>query len=360
MEKNNNLFLILLFFIVTLGILILESASIYASQKYYQENFYFVKRQIFLGILPSLFFFFLILKLPWKFFQKGAFLIFLLGFLILVLTLVPPFSKEIRGGKRWINLGFFSFQPAELFKIVLILYLAFWLEGKAKKTKGGVKESFPFFLTILILVSLLFLLQPDVSSLIVILAISLCAFFVAKAPLWQFFIIFLLGLALVPPIIFLAPYRLNRILGFLNPNLDPLGKGYHFIQAEIAIGAGGIKGRGLGGSMQKLGYLPLAFSDSIFAVWAEETGFLGVFFLFVLFWFLFFEIFQIGLKTNILFQKIIAHSILTWWAVQFLLNIASQVKLFPLAGIPLPFLSYGGSHLMAELIGAAFLVKIQR
>lgn len=360
MERGVNLFLLTFFCILILGILVLESSSIYYSQKYYEDSFYFLKRQIFLGVLPSLFLSYFVLKVPFQFFKKISFFLFIFGIFLLCLTLIFPFSKEIRGGKRWIKLGSFSFQPAEFFKIFLILYLGFWLESKSKKIKEGVAKSFPFFLILLFLIGIILILQPDVSTLLIIFSISLTAFFVAKAPIWQFLVIFLLGLFIIPPIIFLSPYRLNRILGFLNPNLDPLGKGYHLKQAEIAIGAGGIWGRGFGGSIQKLGYLPFAFSDSIFAVWAEETGFLGVLFLIGIFGFFFYQIFQIGIKAKILSEKIIAFSILSWFFTQFFLNIASQIQIFPFAGIPLPFLSYGSSHLISELIAVTFLVKIQR
>jgi cell division protein FtsW len=185
-------------------------------------------------------------------------------------------------------------------------------------------------------------------------------FFLSKTPFWQTFLILILAILFLIPLIKVAPYRFLRILTFLNPDFDPLGIGYQIKQALIAIGSGKIFGMGFGLSQQKLGILPQSFSDTIFAIFAEETGFLGSLFLIFLYLMFFWRSFKIGKEKKEGFKRLSAFGISFWICFQSFANIGAMSGVLPLAGIPLPFLSYGGSHLIAEMAGVGILLKISK
>jgi cell division protein FtsW len=202
--------------------------------------------------------------------------------------------------------------------------------------------------------------QPDVSTLGIIFATALTMFFLSKTPIWQTLLILALAILIFIPLIQAAPYRFFRILTFLNPDFDPLGVGYQIKQALIAIGSGRIFGMGLGLSQQKFGVLPQSFSDTIFAILAEETGFLGSLFLIFLYLMFFWRSFKIGKEKKEEFEKLLAFGISFWICLQAFINIGAMIKILPLSGIPLPFLSYGGSHLISEMIAVGILLNISK
>jgi len=350
-RKIDFLFLFLFLFLLFFGFLILLSASFYPAQKRFNDPFYYLKHQLTLGVLGGLILGTLIFLLPSNFLKKISLPSFLISLFLLLLTFVPGFANPANKTYRWINVFGFSFQPVELLKLTLILYLGSWLESKTKRKKAY----FLPFLIVLGIVSLFLLAQPNFSALILIFGIALSLFFLAKTPIYQTFLILGLGLISFFPLLKLAPYRIKRLLTFLNPDLDPYGISYHAIQSKVAIGSGGIFGKGIGFSEEKLGLLPHPFSDSIFAVFAEEFGFVGVCFLLFLFLILFLRIYQIGKRQTDDFKKLTIFGILTWFFFQTTINIGAMSGLLPLTGIPLPFVSYGGSHLMVE-IGACFLI----
>lgn len=360
MEKRIDPFLFFIFLsFLILGVLILTSASAPFSREKFGESFYYLKHQIFFGLIPGLILFLFALKLNLNFLIKYSPYLLLINLLLMILVFFPQFGMEIRGGTRWVKLGPISFQPSEFLKLTFIIYLAAWLSSRTKKEKRNFSQTFLAFLILIGIISLLLLAQPDMSTLEIIFITSLVMFFLAKTPLWQNLLIGFLAIASFFPLIKIAPYRLQRILIFLNPELDPLGMGYQIKQASIAIGSGKIFGLGLGLSQQKM-ILPQSFSDSIFAIFAEETGFLGSLFLIFLYFFLFWRGYKIGIRKEEIFEKLLAIGISFWITLQAFINIGAMTGILPLSGIPLPFISYGGSHLIAELAAMGILLNLSK
>jgi cell division protein FtsW len=363
MEKrvDSLLFIIFLIFLI-LGILILASASAPLSQEKFGNSFYYLTHQLFFGLLPGFFLLFFLLKSDSNFLKKYSPLFLFFNLILMALVFIPRVGVKIRGGARWIVFGPISFQPSEFLKLNFIIYLAAWLSAKTEKRtkKESFRETFFAFLILIILVSFFLISQPDMSTLGIIFATSLLMFFLAKTPLWQTILIALLALILFFPLVKFAPYRFSRILVFLNPELDPFGIGYQIKQALIAIGSGKIFGLGLGLSKQKLGILPQSFSDSIFAIFAEETGFLGCLFLIFLYLLFFWRGFKIGNESQDSFERLLVLGISFWITFQAFINIGAMIGILPLSGIPLPFISYGGSHLISELGAVGILLKISK
>ncbi len=353
------------------GILILASVSASFSLQKTGTTFYFLNHQLLFGLLPGLLFGFLAFLLPLAFFKKWSFL-FLIGNIILLgLVFVPGIGEAREGVHRWIFLGPLSFQPSEFLKITFILYMASWLASKYQpqtpiksqksrnRARSPTRTLMPFIL-LMGLIGLLLILQPDISTLGIVGLIALLMYFLARTPLWHTAVILGGGLIALAILVMSAPYRLNRFLTFLNPSSDPLGHGYQIKQALIGIGSGGITGIGLGLSYQKFGLLPVPISDSIFAIFAEETGFLGAAILILLLFVFAWRSFQISKHVQDRFASLTAAGIALWIFFQSAFNMASMLGIVPLAGIPLPFISYGGSALVAELVAVGILLNISK
>jgi cell division protein FtsW len=216
------------------------------------------------------------------------------------------------------------------------------------------------FLILIFLIALLLIFQPDMSTLGIIIFTGIILYFLSGAPLWHLILIILAGAISFLPLIKIAPYRMARLLVFLKPETDPLGIGYQLNQALIALGSGGIFGLGLGMSQQKFGFLPQTLNDSIFAIFSEETGFVGSFILVLFFLLFFWRGFTIGKNAPDKFSQLLAFGITFWITIQAFFNISSMTGFLPLAGISLPFISYGGSALVAELIGLGLLLNISK
>ncbi len=344
--------------LVVFGILILGSVSSSFSLERTGSAFYYLKHQLLYGLLPGIFLGSIAYLFPLQRFKKFSFVFLVLATSLSLMVFLPIIGGEVKGAYRWVDLGPFSFQPSEFLKIAFIVYGAAWLS--ARKERGGKNNLLLPFIIILGIIALLLVLQRDVSTLGVIGAVGIMMYFFADTPLWHIFIILGTGLSALALMIRLAPYRFSRIAVFLNSNLDPLGIGYQLKQALIGIGSGGITGVGLGLSFQKFGVLPEPISDSIFAVFAEEMGFIGAFVLLLLFLAFAWRGITIAKKIQDPFAKLIAIGITSWIALQALVNIGSMTGLLPLTGIPLPFISYGGSALISELIGLGLLLNISK
>jgi cell division protein FtsW len=361
MEEVDRILFFTFLTILFAGILILASVSVPVSQKRFGNPYYFLFHQLIFGILPGIFLGFLFFKIDLEWLKKFSPLFLFLNLVLMGLVFLPFFGVKISGGARWLKIGPIFLQPSEFFKLFLILYLAGWLEKRVEKkfSKKIIRETFFAFLILIGIFSLFLVLQPDISTLVIIFSVSLTMFFLAKTPLsYTFFFIALASISLVF-LVKIAPYRLNRVLAFFNPDLDPLGIGYQIRQSLITIGSGGILGKGLGMSQQKFGTLPQAISDTIFPVFAEETGFLGGFFLLLLFFIFFWRGFKIG-KEKGKFEGLVAFGISFWIAFQAFYNIASMSGILPISGLPLPFVSYGGSHLISELMAVGILFNIAK
>ena len=358
-HKPDRGLIITIFIILGLGLIILASASIEVSREHFNKPYYYFFHQLVYGVGIGLVFFFIVQKIPYKFWKKAAVPLLALSIIALILIFVPNIGFGYGGAKRWIKLGFLSFQPSELVKLAFIIYLAAWLEKRKEEIKTFSHSTLPF-LIIMGLIGALIVAQPDIGTLGVIVMIGIAVFFTAGAKLSHIFIIFLSGLSTLFALIKIAPYRMNRLLSFLHPEIDPLGISYQINQALLAIGSGGIFGVGLGHSRQKYNYLPSPTSDSIFAITAEEWGFIGATVLIILFITLALRGFKIAKNSPNRFAKLAAIGITSWIIFQTFVNIGAITGLIPLTGITLPLISYGASSMIVTLIGLGILVNISK
>lgn len=348
--------------IVLFGLVMLSSASSAAAFKKFNDSFYYLKHQLLLGLLPGLFLFFLTFKIDYHFWQKRPLFWLICSLVLLVLPFIPGLGTDLgKGSKSWIDLKLFTAQPSEIVKLTFILYLANWLAARkgSREVRNFYYGLLPFIVT-LGLIGGLIILEPDLGTMGVILIIAVAIYFVAGANLVHLFWLGLGGAAAFALLVKLKPYSSSRFLSFLNPALDPQGIGYHINQALIAIGSGGWLGRGLGQSRQKFQYLPEVFGDSIFAIIAEEMGFIIVIGLILLFVILMYRGLRLAEKAPDMFGRLLAVGIIFWFVFQALINIGAMVNLLPLTGLPLPFISYGGTAMMVSLAAAGMLINISR
>ena len=355
--------------LIVLGILILASVSASLSQERFGTTYYFLNHQLLFGLIPGVLLAFLVFRINLAFLKKWAPLLLLINIVFLAIVFLPKVGAGAGGAARWLNLGPISFQPSEFLKLTFILYLAAWLTsrtpqkltgaGQAKKTFS---QTLLAFLIVIGLISLLLVFQPDISTLGIIGLVAALIYFLAGTPLWHSILIFLVGAGGLFSLIKLAPYRAARLLVFLKPEIDPMGISYQIKQALIAVGSGGIFGLGLGLGMfrQRLWLLPQSMSDSIFAIFAEEGGFIGSSILIFLFLIFLWRGFKIAKLRGDKFSQLAALGITSWIVIQGFTNIGSMTGILPLTGIPLPFISYGGSALISELIGVGILLNISR
>jgi len=368
MQKNGHPDYILLgisIILLILGVLILASVSASLSLEKFGSTFYFLNHQLLFGLIPGLILAFISFRIPLNFLKKWSLVLLLINLVLLTMVFLPKIGAGVGGATRWINLGVISFQPAEFLKLTFILYLAAWLSSRTPtpllhKSGGGFGQTLIAFLLVIGLISLLLIFQPNVSTLGIIVLVASLMYFLANTPLWHSILIILTGVISLFSLIKIAPYRAARLLVFLNPETDPMGIGYQIKQALIAIGSGGIFGLGLGMSRQKFGFLPQSISDAIFPIFSEETGFLGSLILISLFLIFLWRAFKISKETPDKFSQLLSLGISSWISIQAFVNIGSMIGILPLSGIPLPFISYGGTHLVAELIGIGILLNISK
>lgn len=353
---------ILLFTILVLvgiGFLALASASAVLSKEKFDSPYYYLKHQLIYGFSAGILLGYLAYKIRLKIFEKLSLAAILLTFFLLILVFLPRFGYIHGGAQRWIILGPISLQPAEIAKFSYVLFLASWLKNRGKEIKSFWEGVFPFLIMTGFLGGLL-ILQPAVGTTGIILISAAIMYFSAGAKISHIICCVILGILLLFILIKIAPYRLERIETFLNPQADPLGKGYQINQALIAIGSGGISGVGLGNSSQRYHYIPEPMGDSIFAIYAEELGYVGSVFLIGLFILFSWRGLRVALNAEDKFAKFASIGIVSWITLQAFLNIAGISKFLPLTGVPLPFVSYGGSALAITLIASGLLLNISK
>ncbi len=349
----------LLFF----GLLILISASAPISQEKFGNPYYFLKHQIIFGLIPGFLLAFLAIIIPLNLIKKWVPLLLLVNLILLGIVFLPGLGVTFGGATRWLSLGKITFQPSEFLKLTFILYLASWLASRTEKIKTIAKRreftnTLIAFLIIIGTITLLLIFQPHLSILVIIATVGTLMYFLSGTPLWHTILILLTGIGGVFSLIKLAPYRMERWTVFLRPETDPLGMGYQLKQSLVAVGSGGILGLGLGYSRQKFGFLPQAFSDSIFAVLSEETGFVGSLILIFLFLIFLWRVFKTSRVITDKFSKLAVVGISLWITLQAFVNIGAMIGILPLTGVPLPFIGYGGSHLIVELTAVGILFNI--
>jgi cell division protein FtsW len=341
------------------GLIVLYSASTVESFTNFGNTSYYIVHQVVYGALVGLIAMYVCSRIDYHFWQKCLPVLIFISLFLLMLVKIPGLGFTSGGASRWIRLGPVSFQPAELAKLVIILYLASWVDRKRGQLNDFYYGLLPS-LCIITLFALLILWQPDFGTMLVLLLVAFFMLFAAGID-WKYFFYTAVGGALMLYLIIrIEPYRVKRLTTFLNPGLDPKGISYQINQALLAIGSGSIWGFGYGLSRQKHNYLPEVMNDSIFAIMAEELGFFRVLIALGLFALLALKGYAIAKNAPDTFGRMVAFGITSWITIQALINIGAIVNLLPLTGIPLPFFSYGSTALIANLGAIGILLNISR
>lgn len=341
------------------GLIMLASASQVIGMDNFGDPYYYLKHQLFLSALPGLALLVIAAHIPYYYWQKIAVPFLAFSIILLILVFIPGAGYIHGGAQRWLVIKSFSFQPAEIAKLGMIVFFATWF-AKRKEIVRDFYYTFLPFLCYLGAIVLLIALQPDIGTLSVLVISALAIYWLAGLKCTHLFALAVIAILGFGILINAAPYRLNRIAAYLKPHENKLGTGYQINQSLIAIGSGGVFGLGFGQSKQKYQYLPEAVGDSIFAVIAEELGFiLTALFVFAYFYFILIG-FQIAARAPNDFGKYLAGGIVVWFGYQTFVNIGAMVKLLPLTGLPLPFVSYGGSALVISMLAFGILANISR
>lgn len=347
--------------LLAIGLVMMYSISPILSQKLSgnaDRNYYFVNqiKYLVLGVVVWIG----ATAVPYRLWRRYAPIILGAAIIGLIGLLIPAISHSSNGATRWLDVGPISVQPAEVLKIALILYLAAWFERRSEDLRSLWDGVVPFLIMVGAACFVIVVLQRDMGTMAVLAFATLGMFFVAGLR-WTHLAL-ITGIGLVSGWIAIAafPHRLSRIATFLDPSKDATGSGYHITQALIAIGSGGIPGVGLGHSVQVYGYLPEAANDSIFAIMAEEFGFIGSVAIIGLFGLLVYRGLQVARSAPDTFGRLAATGISLWFLFQAVINIGAMLSIIPLTGIPLPFISYGGTSLVISLLGAGILLNISK
>lgn len=340
------------------GIIMIYSASSIWSEFKYNDSFKYIKHQsifFIIGIFIMLF----TSKIDLKFLKDKANLILGVCLLLLILVLIPGIGSIRNGSRSWFGLGGFGIQPSEFAKIGLIIFTAKYLAHNQRDMRDVKKGALPIFIVIGVFF-LLIMLEPDFGTAMVIVLTLICLIFISGLKISFFVKLGIIGLLGIVGLIIAAPYRMARIVSFLNPWSDPLGSGYQIIQSLYAIGPGGLLGQGFLNSRQKHFYLPEPQTDFIFSIISEEFGFLGVLIVTSFFFIIFYRMLKIALSAQDLFKKYLTFGLAFGIFIQASLNLAVVVGLIPVTGVTLPFLSYGGSSLLVSMLSVGLVLNISR
>lgn len=342
-----------------IGLIMVASAGVVYGRVRFGDDYYFLKQQLF-GLGVGMMFLCILQHIRYKVWQRFVVPIFLIAIVLLILVFIPGIGTTVYGAARWVELGPLSFQPSEVMKFAIILYLAAWFSSKGRAKTSDFFEGLVPFLALLSIVGFLIIKQPDTGTLGLIFLIALSIFFASGANLLHIVSLIGAGFVFLFILIKMAPYRMQRFLVFMNPDHDPMGIGYQMTQALLALGSGGLFGVGLGQSRQKFNYLPEPVTDSIFAVLGEELGLIGTVTVVALFLFIAWRGLRIAAAAPDEFGRLLAIGIVSWIVFQAFINISAITGLIPLTGIPLPFISYGGTSLAVLLAAVGILLNISK
>ncbi|OEF98902.1 cell division protein FtsW [Vulcanibacillus modesticaldus] len=343
---------------VGFGIVMIFSASFTISYWNMGSRWFFTQRQLIwagLGMFLMLF----TMNIPFKYYKKHFLLILVVSFILLLSVFIPGLGIKLNGSRSWIGLGSFTIQPAEFAKLGLIIYLAALISKKQEKMKDFKKGLMPCIIVTLIFF-ILIALQPDYGTALILATTAGIMIVVGGARLKHIFYIILIGIAVIPFIIFSADYRISRFTSYLEPWSDPYGSGYQLIQSLIALGNGGILGTGFGKGIQKFFYLPYPQSDFIFSVIGEELGFIGVTIFILIYLSLLWRVLIISLRSNNSFGTLIGVGFVSLFAVQAFINIGGVTGTIPITGVTLPFVSAGGSSLIVSMTAIGIILSLSR
>ena len=340
------------------GLLVVSSASVVISQENFGTSYYYLWHQAgaaAVGLVGLVAF----QAIHYRVWKRLALPLLVASLLLIAAVLLPGVGVVRGGAARWLDIGPLSLQPSEILKLSLILYLASWLDRRKAQLKSFASAFVPF-LAIVGIVAVLLILQPDIGTLAIIAGSATVLYFLGGGRLPQLAAFAILAIAGLAAVIQLAPYRVARLLVFLNPSLDPQGIGYHLSQALIAIGSGGFWGKGFGQSIQKFSYLPEPIGDSVFAVMVEEFGFLGAVITAALFFAWLLRAIAIARHTTDFFGKLLVAGLASTITLQAFIHMAAISGLLPLTGIPLPFFSYGGTALVMTLAMVGIILNVSK
>ena len=358
-HEPDILLMVTIIIITIFGLVMLSSASSDLGKMQFNDSYYYIKHQIvfglFIGIIGFLFGYFIYYQNLKKIIFPG--LLISIFFLALVFT---KFGSLINNTNRWLKFGFISFQPAEFMKLTYVTYLSAWLSNVKIKREINFQEGFVPFFVISGIIAVLLLLQPATSTVIILLISGLIMYFISGTKLKYIVFIILVGILLFGAVIFVTPYRLSRIQGFLNQNQNVQAQNFQLNQSLIAIGSGGVWGVGYGQSATKASYLPAPIDDSIFAIIGEELGFVGASTVVILFIFLILRLFYLAFKMGDRFGKLYLIGFGSIIGLQAFVNMASISGIIPLTGVPFPFISYGGTALAVFLTMSGIALNITK
>lgn len=356
MKKLNILLLIIVTIMALYGIIMIYSASSVWAQYKFNDAFHFAKYQ-FIFFIISFLCMLIVKKIDYNLYKKHSNKILLLSLILLILVLIPGIGTLRNGSRSWFKIGPFGLQPSEIAKVSLIIFLSKYLE-KNQNNLSNIKKSILPVLGIIFLFFGLIMLEPDFGTGMVIVLSLMLILFISGIKIKFFASLGILGILGIAGLIIIAPYRLKRIISFLNPWSDPLGSGYQIIQSLYAIGPAGLLGLGFGKSIQKQFYLPEPQTDFIFAIICEEFGLVGAISVIVLFISLFYINLKISLKQSNLFAKYLSFGLGMQIILQGALNLCVVTSLIPVTGVTLPFFSYGGSSLLVSMISVGIILNI--
>ncbi|KYZ77104.1 rod shape-determining protein RodA [Anaerosporomusa subterranea] len=352
----------ILFFTVlgmlAIGVVMVFSSSAVSAQVNFQDSYYFLKRQL-VWVSLGLFGMIILMNIDYHIWRKGSKPFLLFTLILLVLVLIPGLGKVVNGARRWLGFGSLYLQPSELAKLAMALFCADNLSRNQEKVTKFMKGVAPI-LCLLLLVFGLILKEPDLGTALSIGGMVFVLLYAAGARLSHLFSLGAAGVVGIVAAIIAEPYRMKRLLAFSDPWADPLDTGYHIIQSLYALGSGGLFGVGLGRSREKFLYLPEPHTDFIFAILGEEMGFLGTATVLLLFFLLAWRGFRVAMAAPDIFGSMLATALTTVITMQALMNIAVVTASMPVTGIPLPFISFGGSALIFNLAGVGILLNISR
>jgi len=356
--RADTLMMLILLIMLGIGLSVLFSASTYYAQRLFEDPYYFIKRQVLwvlLGAVAAL----IASHTPLSLLQQATPFVVAVALILTILTFVPGIGRSIMGARRWLFVFGQSFEPSELVKFAVVLYLAAIFSKKQDRINDPLNSLLPPLLVVSVFIVLIYL-QNDFSTAFFIVLIALSMFLIAQVRIVYFVLLSLLFVPVGGMLLFTKAHRVRRLMAFLNPLADPSGSGYQVIAAQTAFVSGGFWGRGLGKGVKKLGGLPEAHSDFIYAVVGEEAGFLGAVFVLVLFALLAWRGYLLVLRGKDSFARYLAFGITSTITLQALLNIAVAIGLVPATGIPLPLFSSGGSSMLITMIMAGMLINLSR
>jgi cell division protein FtsW len=344
--------------LLSIGVVMVYSASAIMAADRFRDPYFFLKKQLFWAALGGACLWGA-LRLDYRRIEKWAWPLLGVAAVLLVLVLIPPFGQAINGTRRWLRVGPLSLQPAELAKLALVVFLAAFL-ARRRDDAGDLWRGFLPPLGVASGLALLVVAQPDLGNAVALIALTFALLFTAGSRLTHLSLVLVAVVPLLVVAVLVAPYRLRRVLAFLDPWQDPRGSGFQIIQSWLALGSGGPLGRGIGDSRQKLFYLPEAHTDFIFAILGEEVGFLGTMLVLSLFVVLVWRGLRIGRRAPDAFGAYLAVGITVLLATQTLINLGVVTGLLPTKGLPLPFISFGGSALVVTMVATGVLLNVSQ